>query len=1274
MKRQVQLIILISANALATAQAPQLVKVTPPSPNAAAFQKYGEIPVGPYTGVPDISIPVYTVQFRDLTIPISLSYHASGIRVNEESSQVGLGWTINTGGCISRNIVGVDDFVGNAYFNNWFNDLPDITYNHGPLQVGIDGCLLPRFNRNIPQNPTLDTFDLTSYFDAGHGIFDFQPDQYFYNFLGHSGKFVIRRNRAVAIQKAEKIEVTCLDTLGNAFRIRDLGGFVYDFTQYETYYENPGNIPHHSAWYLTKVTSPSGNSVAYKYSVISNRIYTQGSYSRIQDDYRTPIYAPSCGLLYFPDATPLQEGMAPPKNYSQVQLDTIEFTNGIVKFSYSGRSDVQGDRMLDSISIYARDAQGILSTTPLKTISLGHSYFDYGATDNDFGDPTYASKRLKLTQVLEKGYYGGTLVQASPYKFTYNEGSINLPSKNSFARDHWNYYNGKATNTSLIPGKIPINSPDLITSNLGGQGPERDPAPSYMQAFTLSSIKYPTGGSTEFQYEANDFDEVQSQVNDASYFGQTYSVVEQSQIITYDNLAKHFTGTDTLDLRGEYLYQNAASQTSSYMVHMLARFRFSNPGSDCSRYFNSNRITFDIYDSSGTNVIIHKDMGEFGLCSGNLTNNCLFCQAGVFSYNTDVILPPTKYVIRFYADPIFNTALQDVGWTFKYYIQQAATPGYTNTNTRYTIGGGLRIKRIIDHDSLNIANDRIKRFVYHYWADSNSDGVLEEYSYGKRMSKPNYAYFMNTHEYVSNCGLIPNCCTASGFSSHLMRASDSNTPLNGSAGGAVVGYSQVIMLEGENGENGKTVYRYINAPDIINPYNDDNKLPMFPPFGSTIPEQLNGYIISQIDYAANGKKVKEVANSYNSIMDNENTIYGLDARPYQGYITTLSQPPSRIPIATQTCDRRLIVYWLQKSAWNYLDSTIEKIYAQGDDTKFEETTTKYFYEDTSHLLPTRIVTRNSKGETVTSKNTYPLSYTTATAADAITQGIANLKNKHIINALVEKYVQKVNSNGSNPRVTSGVITTYGSSIPLPTLAYATETVSAITNFSALAINLGGATFDSRYKPQIFFDGFDSYGNILQQHKASDISTAYIWDYNASLLIAECINAASNEIAYTSLEWNGTGNWIIPSSTRSIANAVTGKKSYGLISGNITKTIANTAKSYVITFWTKSGTATVNGSSASTSLTRNGWTYNEIIIAPGVNSVTIAGTATIDELRLYPSDAQMITYTYEPLVGLTTRTDINNRISYYEYDGLGRLMLVRDMFGNIVKTMTYHYKN
>lgn len=39
---------LIGFHIILMAQAPQLAKVTPPSPNAAALKKYGDIPVSPY--------------------------------------------------------------------------------------------------------------------------------------------------------------------------------------------------------------------------------------------------------------------------------------------------------------------------------------------------------------------------------------------------------------------------------------------------------------------------------------------------------------------------------------------------------------------------------------------------------------------------------------------------------------------------------------------------------------------------------------------------------------------------------------------------------------------------------------------------------------------------------------------------------------------------------------------------------------------------------------------------------------------------------------------------------------------------------------------------------------------------------------------------------------------------------------------------------------------------------------------------------------------------
>lgn len=83
---------------------------TPPPPGAAGLGKYGDIPVSEYTGIPSITIPLYELKGRDLTLPILLSYHASGLKVDETSSFVGAGWSLNAGGAITRSINGLTDF------------------------------------------------------------------------------------------------------------------------------------------------------------------------------------------------------------------------------------------------------------------------------------------------------------------------------------------------------------------------------------------------------------------------------------------------------------------------------------------------------------------------------------------------------------------------------------------------------------------------------------------------------------------------------------------------------------------------------------------------------------------------------------------------------------------------------------------------------------------------------------------------------------------------------------------------------------------------------------------------------------------------------------------------------------------------------------------------------------------------------------------------------------------------------------------------------------
>jgi hypothetical protein len=98
----------------------------PPSPNAASLGKYGEIPVDKSTGIPNISIFLLDLSEGGIDVSVSLSYHAGRVRVQDESSWVGLGWSLNAGGVITRTMRGLPDeyskgFLENAEKTPWAN-------------------------------------------------------------------------------------------------------------------------------------------------------------------------------------------------------------------------------------------------------------------------------------------------------------------------------------------------------------------------------------------------------------------------------------------------------------------------------------------------------------------------------------------------------------------------------------------------------------------------------------------------------------------------------------------------------------------------------------------------------------------------------------------------------------------------------------------------------------------------------------------------------------------------------------------------------------------------------------------------------------------------------------------------------------------------------------------------------------------------------------------------------------------------------------------------
>ena len=62
---------------------------------------------------------------------------------------------------------------------------------------------------------------------------------------------------------------------------------------------------------------------------------------------------------------------------------------------------------------------------------------------------------------------------------------------------------------------------------------------------------------------------------------------------------------------------------------------------------------------------------------------------------------------------------------------------------------------------------------------------------------------------------------------------------------------------------------------------------------------------------------------------------------------------------------------------------------------------------------------------------------------------------------------------------------------------------------------------------------------------------------------------------------------------------------------------------------------------------------------------------LNNLRNIPG-AFVTTYTYKPLIGITSETDPNNKTTYYEYDAFNRLALIRDQNNNILKRYCYNY--
>jgi YD repeat-containing protein len=97
-----------------------------------------------------------------------------------------------------------------------------------------------------------------------------------------------------------------------------------------------------------------------------------------------------------------------------------------------------------------------------------------------------------------------------------------------------------------------------------------------------------------------------------------------------------------------------------------------------------------------------------------------------------------------------------------------------------------------------------------------------------------------------------------------------------------------------------------------------------------------------------------------------------------------------------------------------------------------------------------------------------------------------------------------------------------------------------------------------------------------------------------------------------------------------------------------------SRKYIIQWWNLSGSGQ--------------WVFNQ---QPYSTNITLTGP--VDDVRIFPYDALLTTFTYSPLLGKTSETDPSGKSTIYDYDGLGRLLDIRDQNGNLVKQYSYQYQ-
>lgn len=559
--------------------------------------------VNNFSGSSKIQIPIYQIKLKGLTIPIALNYNNTGIKVNQNATWVGLGWSLNAGGVITRSVYGFPDDI-------WKNNLP-LNYQYGFLLdkgEAVNNFVTSGLNdEDIQKQLAMINGTIRKRSDGSWVIgggtsdnvarrSDTRPDLFNYSFAGRIGKFVFGNDEKVKLINYEPLEFDyVIDNSGNpvwsfpngtamtskgltSFTVKDENGNKFIFSTLETsqfYTEgfrirtrcdidpdapNFGySMTYTTAWHLTQIQTLAGENIVFNY--VTENVKTRN----IERSERSHELINSSNPLDI-----IRKGYTQHTSYiASKRLSSIETPNEVITFVAGfGRADVTNSSVLSDIQIISKFDDRLV-----KSVHFSYDYFYRDTNDNEIVDKDATEgnlfQRLKLTSIRTT-FPGEKFIDK--YDFDYHEES-GLPGRGSNQQDFWGYYNRNGA-THMFP-KIYVNAsgvgPDRFSVlpylNPGTpkyytlNGAERDCNPNTVKLGTLKRIRYPTGGYSEYYYEPHTFMYKGKQFNGGG--------LRVNKIVNYDGISH------SNDLIKSYRYiQSSDSTKSSGVLFNLPIFAY----------------------------------------------------------------------------------------------------------------------------------------------------------------------------------------------------------------------------------------------------------------------------------------------------------------------------------------------------------------------------------------------------------------------------------------------------------------------------------------------------------------------------------------------------------------------------------------------------------------------------------------------------------------------------------------------------------------------------